>query len=80
MKLEHSYCIILCLERVDLASSLLILILMHRADFDNIMHFFHIQEGSRVLVGCSVGLYDLAADIQATMHGRGVEKMALSIP
>ncbi len=53
---------------------------MHRADFDKIMHFFHIQEGSRVLIGCSVGLYDVGADIQATMQGRGVEKMELSIP
>jgi hypothetical protein len=68
------------LRELVLASSLLILILMHRADFDKIMHFFHIQEGSRVLIGCSVGLYDVGADIQATMQGRGVEKMELSIP
>jgi hypothetical protein len=53
---------------------------IHESGVDEILQFFHVAKGSRCLMGFSVGVYDLGAELQATMPGRGVEKIDFSIP
>jgi hypothetical protein len=53
---------------------------IHESGFDEILQFFHVTKGSRCLLGFSVGMYDFGAELQATMPGRGVEKIDFSIP
>jgi hypothetical protein len=53
---------------------------IHESGVAEILQFFRVEKGSRCLVGFSVGMYDLGAELQATMPGRGVEKIDFSIP
>jgi hypothetical protein len=63
----------LCGIRVDF-------LLILELGVDDILHFFRVAKGSRCIAGCSLGVYDLGAELQATMPSRGVEKIDVSIP